>query len=206
MCLRINLSVPPSGCDRLIYISLFPVILNLKMLWLLVLFSLFWFIILFCFWYFWRTVLPHFQNNKTRVFFSIIYRYLSVCHSLPADYFTLHWALYMQDKILIWDSVASLAVFIVYSYSRLQFGSARCFSGKDSVHRIYRGWYPPCWEWKKKKKKKRHATWWTCLSTVLQYINGNSGISRGILFLVFALHSKWYSNEKLNQVLYCLVN
>lgn len=72
MRLRINLSVPQSGCDRLIYISFISsVVLNLKMLWLLVLFL---FCFLFSVHYFFfffglmKTVLPQFQNNNSTRF------------------------------------------------------------------------------------------------------------------------------------------
>lgn len=118
MRLRISLSVPQRERDRLIYISIFPVILNLKMLWLLVLFfsvsvrSSFFFVLM-------KTVLPQFWNNKstrqfTNIFFCNTQAFISLCHSLPADYFTLHWALYVQDWILTWDAVASFAVHVIY--------------------------------------------------------------------------------------------
>lgn len=42
--------------------------------------------------------------------------FISLCHSLPADYFTLHWALYMQDWSLTWD-----AVYNMYSNSMVDF-------------------------------------------------------------------------------------
>lgn len=82
MRLRIGLSVPQRERDRLIYISIFPVILNLKMLWLLVLFfsvsvrsSFFFFL------YLWKQCSLNFetinQQDSSLTFF-LIHRHSSV--------------------------------------------------------------------------------------------------------------------------------
>ena len=71
-----------------------------------------------------RTVLPRFKKKKKKKKKKddIYYQVFSSL-SLPADYFNLHWALYSQDLILIWDSVASLP-FVMYRFSSNQCVSA----------------------------------------------------------------------------------
>lgn len=107
MRLRINLSVPQSGCDRLIYISLFPLSFKLEnVMTACSVFSCFSsFLSVFILFLLVRTVLPHFQsNNSTRQFnrihLSVTQILISLCHSLPADYFTSHWALFVLNPNL----------------------------------------------------------------------------------------------------------
>lgn len=85
-------------------------------------------------------------------------------------------------------------------FGRFQYDSARCFSGEDSVQRLYRGWYLHVVNNSKNLVNMLEYSFST--QTV-----GNSGITiKRHPILDFALHSKWYSNEKLNHSLYWLVH